>query len=67
MSRGRVLFVAGNLPSPPSWGAGMRIYQLLRQVAATCDVTLLCAPHGQARRGSEYRGLSLHRDHPIAP
>ena len=42
MSRGRVLFVAGNLPSPPSWGAGMRIYQLLRQVAATCDVTLLC-------------------------
>ena len=39
--RKRVLFVSPHLPSPPSWGFGMRVYQLVRQVARHHDVTFL--------------------------
>lgn len=44
-SRKRVLFVSPHLPSPPSWGFGMRVYQLVRQVAASHDVTFLSYQH----------------------
>ena len=40
--RRRVLIVCGYLPYPPTWGAAMRVYQLVRELAASCDVTLLC-------------------------
>jgi glycosyltransferase involved in cell wall biosynthesis len=37
-----VLVVSPDLPYPPSWGFGMRVYQLLRALAAESSVTLLC-------------------------
>ncbi|MFL6127518.1 MAG: glycosyltransferase family 4 protein [Mycobacteriales bacterium] len=37
-----VLVVAPDLPYPPSWGFGMRVYQLVRALAADHSVTLLC-------------------------
>ncbi len=43
--RKRVLFVSPHLPSPPSWGFGMRVYQLVRQVARHHDVTFLSYQH----------------------
>jgi sugar transferase (PEP-CTERM/EpsH1 system associated) len=38
----RVLVVSPDLPYPPSWGFGVRVYQLLRALAAESSVTLLC-------------------------
>jgi polysaccharide biosynthesis protein PslH len=38
----RVLVVSPDLPYPPSWGFGMRVYQLLRALARQNEVTLLC-------------------------
>jgi polysaccharide biosynthesis protein PslH len=38
----RVLVVSAHLPYPPRWGFGTRVYQLMRQIAARHDATLLC-------------------------
>lgn len=38
----RVLVVSPYLPYPPTWGAAMRVYQLVRHLALGADVTLLC-------------------------
>lgn len=37
-----VLVVSAHLPFPPRWGFGTRVYQLMRQIAARHDATLLC-------------------------
>ena len=37
----RVLVVTSQFPYPPTWGAGMRVYQLARHLALRHDVTLL--------------------------
>jgi glycosyltransferase involved in cell wall biosynthesis len=37
-----VLVVSAHLPFPPRWGFGMRVYQLMRQIASRHDATLLC-------------------------
>ena len=37
----RILLVSPYLPYPPSWGSGMRTYQLLRALASDNSVTLL--------------------------
>lgn len=49
----RVLVVSGYLPYPPTWGAGMRVYQLVRELAVRHEVTLLCqrAPDQSADAG----------------
>ena len=49
----RVLVVSGYLPYPPTWGAGMRVYQLVRELAKCNEVTLLCqrAPDQSADAG----------------
>ena len=41
MTRLRVLIVSPTLPYPPSWGFGMRVYQLARYLSERHDVTLL--------------------------
>jgi glycosyltransferase involved in cell wall biosynthesis len=41
MKRLRVLIVSPTFPYPPSWGFGMRVYQLARYLSERHDVTLL--------------------------
>jgi polysaccharide biosynthesis protein PslH len=51
-----VLVVSPDLPYPPGWGFGMRVYQLLRAVAAEHSVTLLCyAPPDLAHHAEPLR------------
>ncbi|MGH9076249.1 MAG: glycosyltransferase family 4 protein [Acidimicrobiales bacterium] len=38
----RILVLSPDLPYPPSWGFGTRVYQLVRHLAEHHDVTLLC-------------------------
>jgi len=41
MNRLRVLIVSPSFPYPPSWGFGIRVYQLARYLSQRHDVTLL--------------------------
>ncbi len=60
----KILVLAGGVPYPPTWGSGMRTFQLLRHIARRHDVTLLC-PAAAADRdrvealATEVPGLSL--------
>ncbi len=38
----RILVVSPQLPYPPSWGFGIRVYQLVRYLAERHEVTVLC-------------------------
>jgi len=41
LTRRRLLIVTPQFPFPPSWGFGIRVYQLARQLSRGYDVTLL--------------------------
>jgi len=49
-TRLRILVVTPELPFPPSWGFGTRVYQLARHLARRHDVTMLCLAPQHAGR-----------------
>ena len=42
MRRLRILLVAPSVPYPPNWGFGIRVFNLLKELAQHHDVSLLC-------------------------
>lgn len=64
----KVLVVSAHLPFPPRWGFGTRVYQLMRQIAARHDATLLCyaAPGDEnvERLRQEFPVEVVHREKP---
>lgn len=42
MRRLRILMVAPSVPYPPNWGFGIRVFNLLKELAQHHDVSLLC-------------------------
>ena len=49
----KILVVTPSVPYPPNWGFGIRVFNLLRELAKTNDVSLVCfaaeADDGKAR------------------
>jgi sugar transferase (PEP-CTERM/EpsH1 system associated) len=64
----RILIVTPSLPYPPSWGFGIRVYQIVRYLAARHQVTLIAQaePHEEdkveALRGTGARVHAVVRD-----
>ena len=41
----RILIVTPSLPYPPNWGFGIRVYQFLKHLSHTHQVSLVCYAH----------------------
>jgi len=66
----RILVVSPELPYPPTWGFGLRVYQLVRGIAQRHDVTLLTYGTDADRRGIEHlrsKGIDVNVVAPPAP
>lgn len=40
--RTKVLLVTPTVPYPPNWGFGIRVFNFIRELSRTCDVTVVC-------------------------
>src|ERR1700712_5686343 len=52
----RVLIVTPTVPYPPNWGFGIRVYNIIRELGRTCDVSVVCyADRDDAAKVDELR------------
>ena len=40
--RTKILLVTPTVPYPPNWGFGIRVFNFIRELSKTCDVTVVC-------------------------
>ncbi len=61
----RILVVTPSIPYPPNWGFGIRVYQFLKHLSHTHEVSLLCYAHpGEEAKVAELQKI-CHAVHTV--